>query len=327
MIGQRIEGRPGPPPGAVLLFAAALALFAWSAAIASPHPAIAAFLPMAIGAALLLTRPRPFAAELTEEGLVLTEPAGLIPYAAIEGLTVAGKPTGSRVPLYIFHAAGVVAVPPRLTVPTRDVYGFLASRISESGSREVSAPLAEYLRRQVETFGDAKVFSFCPRPHSTPHSRMRAVGVCLAIVATGMVWLVVGICGGEKYLPWSIIGGFLAFLFALFALGFGFEGRRSQIKNWRQSGLVIGPAGLALVQGDMRGELRWGELRKVEYRHRPQSFRLEGVGHRWESQTPHRGIHLIVEGARIVIADIYDRPLPLIYDRIRSYWQGREANA
>ena len=52
----------------------------------------------------------------------------------------------------------------------------------------------------------------------------------------------------------------------------------------------------------------------MDYRHRPQA----GV--------PFRGIHLLVEGTRIVIADLYDRPLPLIYDHIRSYWQVRDAN-
>jgi hypothetical protein len=326
MIGQRIESRPAPPVGAGLSAVATLLLIVWSVAVASAHPAVAAFLPLAIGTALLLTRSEPFAAELTVEGLEVGDPLQQIPYPAIEGLTVTGKPTRPRAPLYVFHAAGVLAVPPRLNVPTNELFGFLVSRISESGSRDVPVPLLKYLNRQMETFGDAKVFSFRARPHPTPHPRKRAVAVCLAVAATGLAWVATGMIGDNEYFPWAVAGGFLAFLFALFALGFGFEGRRSQIKNWRQSGLVIGPAGLALIQGDMRGELLWRELRKVEFRHRPQSFRLEGIGHRWESQTPHRGIHLIVEGARIVIADIYDRPLPLIFDRIRSYWQGREAN-
>jgi len=73
--------------------------------------------------------------------------------------------------------------------------------------------------------------------------------------------------------------------------------------------------------------MRWGELRNLEYRHSPRSFGLESRGLWADNAGPERGIHLIVEGARIVIADIYDRPLPLIYDRIRSYWRGPDANA
>ncbi len=328
MIGQRIEAQPGRPWGAALLSGVALLLLVGAIASASPHFAVAAILPLAIASAMLLTRPGRFSAELTEEGLELTDSALLIPYAAIEGLTVTGKPTRPRAPLYVFHAGGVVAVPAQLNLPTNELFGFLASRMSESGSRDVPAPLVKYLSRQAETFGDAKVFSFRARPHPTPYPRKRAVAVCLAVAATGLAWLVVGIALGKNYAPWAVIGGFLAFLFALFAGAFRLEsGRRTRIKNWRQSGLVIGPAGLALIQGDMRGELRWGELRKIEYREKPRSFRLEGTAFRLEADTPQRGIHLVVEGARIVIADIYDRPLPLIYDRIRSYWQGREANA
>src|SRR5438105_4074233 len=176
-------------------------------------------------------------------------------------------------------------------------------------------------------FGDAKVFSYRARPHPTPHPRLRSVAMCAAVAITGLAWLVIGLVAGERFLPWAMVGGLLLPTFAIFAAAFSLEGRRTRIKNWRQSGLVIGPAGLALVQGDMRGELRWRELRNVEYRHRPRSFQVEGMGFRWGSAPPYRGIHLIVEGARIVIADIYDRPLPLIYDRIRSYWQGRDANA
>src|SRR5581483_9299672 len=89
MIGQRVESRPGVPWGAVLAVAAAVGLFALAAATRSPHPAVAAVLPLAVAAAVLLTRPRSFAADVTETGLELHDPPRSVPYAAIEGLTVA----------------------------------------------------------------------------------------------------------------------------------------------------------------------------------------------------------------------------------------------
>jgi hypothetical protein len=322
MIGQRIENRPGSPGCAGLMFVIAAGFVAWAIGIFSPHPALAAILPAFVGLALLLAQPRRFAATLTETGVELADRPEVIPYAAIDGLTVAGGATQSQTPLYIFHANGVVAVPPRLNVPTNELFSFLASRVAESGSREVPAPLLKYLNRQIETFGDAKVFSFRARPHATPVPRRRAVAVCLALTATGLIWIVVAIAAGKDYLPWGVVGGWFVFIFGLCALGFGLGQRRGSIKNWRQSGLVIGPAGLALVQGDMKGELRWDELRKVEYRDKPRSFRYEGIGS--GGRGPDRGIHLVVEGARIVIADIYDRPLPLVFDRIRAYWRRPE---
>ena len=39
------------------------------------------------------------------------------------------------------------------------------------------------------------------------------------------------------------------------------------------------------------------------------------------------GLILDVAGANVVIADIYDRPISLIQDRIAAYWQGPDANA
>jgi hypothetical protein len=320
MIGQRIEARPAPPWGAILFLFIALALLGLAAALANPHPAIGAALPLAVGLALLLTRPKPFAADLTAAGVELRDPPLALPYEAIEGLVVSGPPTRARAPLHVFHAGGVVTAPPCLNVPTSELYAFLASRLSEGGSREVPAPLVKFLRQQEELFGPERVFAYRARQHLTPYPRRRAATVCLAVAVTGLVWLAVGIAGGKGYEAWIGIGGLLAILFGLFALAFAFERRAPRIRNWRQSGLVISPVGLALVQGDMRGEMRWGELRKVDLRTKPHSFSVE-------SGVPLTGIQLAVEGATIVIADFYDRPLPVIFDRIRAYWQGREANA
>jgi len=89
------------------------------------------------------------------------------------------------------------------------------------------------------------------------------------------------------------------------------EGR---IRNWHQASLVICPVGLAMVQGDMEGELRWNEVLNVELRSRAQGFHLT-------SETTRPGIVLSVEGARIVIADIYDRPLQDVYENILHYWR------
>jgi hypothetical protein len=76
--------------------------------------------------------------------------------------------------------------------------------------------------------------------------------------------------------------------------------------------------GLALIQGDLRGELRWDELRDIRFR--PGGGSISSVS----GEGNLRGIHLIVEGATIVIVDLYDRPLSLIYQQLRGYWSGDE---
>jgi len=90
--------------------------------------------------------------------------------------------------------------------------------------------------------------------------------------------------------------------------------RGGRVKNWRKSSLVISPMGLALVQGDIKGEMRWDELRDVQYKSRPGSFSMD-------VNTAMPGVLLKFEGASITIADIYDQPLRIIYERIRRYWR------
>ena len=83
--------------------------------------------------------------------------------------------------------------------------------------------------------------------------------------------------------------------------------------SWTSS-LVLSPVGLALVQGDLQGELRWEQLRDVQLVSKPRFFQMG-------QENVRTGIWLRVEGAQIVIADIYDRPLPIIFERIKAYWR------
>jgi hypothetical protein len=320
MIGQRIEGQPGSPWGAVFFFLLAAGLFGLAVTQTNPHAAIGAALPFTLGLALLLTRPPGFAAELTAEGVEVHEPPLVVPYGAIDGVVMTGPPTKARAPLFIFHTDGVVAVPRRLNVPTSELFAFLTAQLSPGGGRDLPAPLLKYQQQQEETFGPDRVYSYRARQHPTPHPRRRAVGVCLAFTVAGAIWLAGGLAGGKGYQPWFALGLLLVFLFGLFTVAFAANRRGVRIRNWRQSGLVISPLGLALMQGDVRGEMQWRELRKLELRATARSFQ-------YESQAPVAGIQLVFEGATVVIADIYDRPLPVIFDRIRTYWQGREANA
>ena len=292
----------------------AAAFLVWALLAESPHFAFPAAVPAAIGVALAVTRQRPFTADVTETGLEIHDLALVLPYHAIEGLTAHGRVRRATA-MRLYHAGGVVRIPARLSVSSRELYTFIKERLPESGSRDVTATLVPYLRQQEQVFGQDKVFAYRPRPGGGGRARPRSAAVCMAIAVAGLVWVVAGAVGGKDYAPWIACGVILAFLFGLFALALFLDVGTHRIKNVRSSGLVIGPAGLALVQGDMRGELRWDELRKVQYRDRPRSFQFE-------YQRPLLGIELVVEGATIVIADIFDRPLPMIHDRIVAYWRG-----
>ena len=85
--------------------------------------------------------------------------------------------------------------------------------------------------------------------------------------------------------------------------------RVGPMKNWKNASVVIGPHGMAMVQGDIQGEVRWPELLEIRFNTKPLAFSLG-------SQSGFPGILLRVKGADIVIADIYDRPLHVIYNHI-----------
>jgi hypothetical protein len=76
--------------------------------------------------------------------------------------------------------------------------------------------------------------------------------------------------------------------------------RVTSIRNWRNASLAISPEGLAMVQGEMKGELRWDEVQSVRANKKPLG------GFRLSSATPGPAIVLKVQGATIHIADIYE---------------------
>jgi hypothetical protein len=119
----------------------------------------------------------------------------------------------------------------------------------------------------------------------------------------------------KDWVGWGGGGVVLCVLGALFYFLFWLQGRKLfGPRGWEQSSLVVGPEGLALVQGHLKGELRWDELRDVQMWSKPRGFQLSQAD-------SYPGIALSVEGARIVIADIYDRPLYFIRDCIKRYWR------
>ena len=88
----------------------------------------------------------------------------------------------------------------------------------------------------------------------------------------------------------------------------GHLGRKEDLAG---SSLVIGPDGLAMIQGRLRGELAWDEVLDIALARRG-GRPSDGIG---------PGLVLLVEGAAIPIADLYDRPIAMIHERLLCYWK------
>jgi hypothetical protein len=318
LIGVTIESKPSPPWGAFLFALAALGFFA--AAIVWRQAALVAagIVLAAVAAALFISRDRPFRAELTESSLRLGDSQSNVAYVdmtAVASQRSARFPSQTRCPISITHASGNIDIPAEINIPSNELEQFLRKRLQ---ARIVSVPdpdLDEYLQKQLREFGPEQVFWFqAAAPRSSPVHRLR-IRAWIACFIAGLALLVIGaiaspgVQGGaaarardDQIVQWFAVG--------LAATVFGFVGwmlsaavRRSsrpKVKEAALSSLVVGPSGMALRQGDLKGELRWAEIRGVQLRNRPP-------------------LKIQLAGATIPIWNIYDSPLIEIYDRIRQY--------
>ena len=274
MIGERIESRPGLPLGALFMVFLALVSIAFAVLLRSVHPLMLAILPACLGIALFLTRPRRFAAEIAAEELKCESPPLDLAYEHIEGLVMHGSRRDPRARLTIYHRSGILPVPARLSKPSNEFFEFLQSRVSANGSSDVNPLLAGYLQRQQEAFGSERVFTYRARRYVSAGPNRRAAIIFAAMAAAAGSWIALASAMGPRdYEPWLIFGILLALVFSFSALAIWFSSAGPRIRNWQLSSLVIGPAGLAMVQGDMRGELRWTEVRRMRCARRQRIFK------------------------------------------------------
>ncbi len=325
MIGQRIEVRRRPPILAALFGVVGLALLGTWVALGNAHLAIGAILPIALCVSLFLAREPDFAARFTDEAIEVEHPPTTVSYADLEGLQTRGrpidpdKPPGRSFPIEVAHAGGLLRLPARLDVPSAEVYRFLVGRFDPRGSREVHPNLLDYLERQESNYGPEQVWTFRAarrRPVQPSYRALRAI--CLAMVATSVAWTAIGLLHRMED-GWGPVGIILGVIGLIFFLA-SFARQVPKIKGWNQSSLVVSPGGMAMVQGEIQGEMSWPELLDVRMNFYPRGFRFAA------EPTP-TGIVVRVRGAKLVIADLYDRPLSVIYERIVDCRSGQAADS
>jgi hypothetical protein len=314
----------GAPWGAAIFFVLAAVLIGLAVANGVPGPAYGAFLPGAIALALWVTQQHEIEGRVAEDGIVLRRPPMIIPFESIRGVEVPVKSSGPALvsfPIKVHHNGGILTIPDAPDIASRAIHEALTSRVAEGGSRAVHPELTAYVQRHESNFGPERVWTFCaaPRPAGDVHRPRRLMAVGLATLATSIAWFIIAASthapGGDN-VWWGLTALAMIFGVALSIIGasLGRPPRVLGLKNWQASSLVVTPVGLALIQGDVQGELFWDQLRDVKFKEKATSFRLS-------SEPNLYGITLVVEGARILIPDFYDRPLPLIHEKIVRYWK------
>jgi hypothetical protein len=325
---QVVFARQRPPVFAVLWGVATVVLLVAGLAGHNPHLDLLALAAAAPAIGLWCFRPAGFQAELTEAGLHLARPQQEIPYARIESVTLAGLPQDpegklKEGPLMLMHEDGVLEIPGRLNLPAADLYRMLAARAGGEGSGRVHAELSAFYENEARLFGAPRVRTFAARRHLGRRPSTRRSQACFGLWGlVGLSWLVlpVALLQGprDEIAPWI---GFGILLLLLGGLGW-FLATLSQrhpdakLARWQESNIVVGPSGIALVQGDLKGQLRWDELVDLRVGRKKRQLALTS------GQLVPPGLHLIVAGAEIRIADVYDHPLPQLAALMRQYWRG-----
>jgi hypothetical protein len=308
---------------------AAVGLCLLAVVLRHPVPAILSLWPWLAAFVRLLRwrREKPFRATFTETGLEVEDPPLSLSFTQVQGLSAGRRPVNpyqvgpGAYPIQVIHPGGVVRFPPRLNVRSDEIYGFLYQKLSSrSDGGDIHPTLVPYQRYKEQEYGPARVWSYRARryqgrgpsyPFLTPLS--------FAGVLAGLVWLLIGILQQE---PGWLGGGVLTLIIAgVFSLALLTQGRLVTVATrYRRSSLVICPDGLALVQADMQGQLRWDEIRDVQVKKRAGAA---ANSFQWSAGPAGPGIVIRVAGAQIVIADIFDRPLPLIHQLLCHYWRGQ----
>jgi hypothetical protein len=262
----------------------------------------------------------------TGDGVELTHPEETLVYHEIVEIFAPerGDRPGKNFPIHLLCERSYSTIPASVRADSETLYRFL--RTQPLGERAISAVppvLRDFLKQQLTVHGPEDIYIYQPRL-SLRSTRRAGIGewLCLSLVPAGLALIVIDIALGQRAGGiGTLLGIPVVFIGVLVYLGAVLRRKLSRptVKNWQQAALIIGPDGLALVQGDLTGELRWRELQHMAATSGMSSFSLTAV----DSKSKIPGIALVVAGATITIADIYHWPIAHAQRRIEEHWRER----
>jgi hypothetical protein len=197
--------------------------------------------------------------------------------------------------------------------PLDELFECLRERIPSSKAGTPHPDIATYIAEQRSTFGDDRVWVFCARTwRRQPAKRRRGEYLSLAVFAAGTVWAVASqIMDDAARSVWLTIG-LLTAVFGLLFCVVSFAGRKRSTLPRKLAGstIVISPVGLAMIQDDVRGKVRWDEITRVHSGIPPGKIVLD--------HSP-AGLFVHFAGSMIVVRNIYDAPLAEIESLIQRH--------
>ncbi len=303
MIGELIEQRqkPGMAWAIWLFLAAALAVLNYLTD--RDHLIRLALAPLGIGLVCLATTRKAFSMQALDYGLQVDAPTRqFIPFEKLETLYRHDESSSDDSFRFdIIYGDGVLSVPGGLNVASGELWSFLQSQLPSDEQVRLPSSLRPFQAEQVEAFGDDRVCAFRAVPQAPSTRGWFGVLLSLAAMVVGIVWAASG-TEDNVHKDWIWIGG-ITILVGLIALLVTYHAAVDQRKQRGSKtgigGLVIGPSGFALQQGDLRGKMRWDEITEISF-------------------TTSQTIVVRFAGGSLAIKDIFNASLRKIYGILKG---------
>ena len=246
-------------------------------------------------------------------------PSGLrIPYEAITELRLSERSvihpsTIHGSPYFVIgHTRGILRLPHHDAVDRIGLYEWLVSKTPLLARPDLlPGRLDEVRAKDINDFGEQQVLATVARP-ITPgefdgsNSVISVRNLWFFTFGLGAACIVATVLGSATELQAGLGGSAVTMMvFALICTAHR-NGRRRILEKLRNgSGLVISPRSLTMESQQLKGMLRWAEVKEMKLM--PKKANVMS------------GILLKIDGSQIVIGDHYQFPLTEIHRRIESY--------
>jgi hypothetical protein len=311
MFGQTIDARSRFSLAGAFFLVIGAALIGWGVLINSVHPMLGAVLPICFAIGLSFGRPQRVVLLVENDGLRLFGSPEKILYREISAVIVGGRQYGGGAvslpaqPMEIQYQRGCLVAPPVMNVDPVEFHNFLLSQMPVEPPRPVPAVLADYLSEQLAKFGPERVHLIqTRRAFFEQWRRRRRRWIGAALILAGIIWFAVATVAvvshpkANEYAAWFVAGFWSALVGLIMYFARGSMNRKvadRQLAKHPDACIIIGPAGLAMLQGSTKGALPWREITKVS----------RNVSQFLQSSRTY-GLQLQVRGAAINMFDIYE---------------------
>lgn len=317
MLNQPIEVRQRGSMFSLLCLVVGGALLIAAGVFQSMHFLLASVLPIALGCAIW-RKAQQDVLVLEERQIVFQNSNFKLPYERITWLGVGDRFVTnsaqdlSEGPLAIGFDQGQIVLPTETSVPIREIARHLLAQLPPPAAEQPHVALMDYWTKERSKFGDDKVVLIHARKVLPLKKRRIGLRVGLAMLAAGFICLVISSIGLEptedSSAYWIVYSFFVMITGLVVSLVSGSQNKKNhrQLTAAHGACIVMSPTGLAMVQGPLKGVLRWDEIVGIE----------NGPSSSFTGREA--GLHLKIAGGAIVVTDVYETSLTSIASLVRK---------